>query len=317
MPFPEVVQQQPIVAQGDGPVIVNGSTPQTAPTTSQSFSSIMSAPAMSVSADTGNSLDRDDTTTESEEPQTPERKSKELADSKVIVLPLNDDIPQQRSNFAESEPGVGGTAARESVPCAEMSSEGSIYKATENEGVIPWFSSSSNSAGLRARPPPPLNLSPANTGTIDDSSLSTAEGRPVQISPLVAIPLLSPVAELQSPSPTSSRGHGSPRNEAKASVNANRNVQIANGKLNDSVNAIVTNGVSTFGHKLMPENPQLPMPLQAQNSSTGGSAYQPGEWQQATRKHRKGKSQGGSINVKDALSNGDTSAAIENERKGG
>lgn len=194
---------------------------------------------------------------------------------------------------------------------------------SSEKSTNPWHSGPN--ASIRAPPPPPLNLTLQNATAVE-SARSPVDGRVSQlISPTVAPPLLSPVAEMQTPSPTSSRGHGSPHNEAKAASQMNRNVAIANGKLNERVNAIISNGASAtaFGHRLMPDNPQptAPSPLAQQNVQTSANGNGAGEWQQATtKKHKKGKANP-SVTGKDAGSSPVAIVhhplAIETERKGG
>ncbi|KAF2154809.1 hypothetical protein K461DRAFT_102537 [Myriangium duriaei CBS 260.36] len=317
-PFPEVSQpkaRHPKL-QDEGPVIVNGSTSQAGPVIAHSAETANTTPAKKASQGRGQISEGSQDTTASTEPHTPERKSRIPSHKVTTASPANVE-PSRPVSISDEE--LRGTR----VSTTSQSSDVEKPAATvlnKPEGIAGhnlWHPGTNISANIRARPPPPLNLSPAKVGG-DESLPSPVESRATQISPLVAPPLLSPVAELQTPSPTSSRGHGSPHNEAKANANMNKNVQIANGKLNERVNAIMTNGSSSFGHRLMPENPQPSSSIQVQQSVSTGNTYQPGEWQQATRKNKKGKPQGVATSEKVGTSvSGEAPPGSENERKGG
>lgn len=158
----------------------------------------------------------------------------------------------------------------------------------------------------RAQIPARLNLSPSEPHQ-EDAPVSSSE-RMADVAPSIAHPILSPVAELRTPSPTSSKDHISPRAESHIKA-----VQAANAKLNEKTNSMVPNGATKS------EPPQSKFTLSETGESTSHTASgvhsQAGQWQQATRKgHKKGKSAG---NVKSPSSGGEPMPANELERKGG
>ncbi|KAG8627423.1 hypothetical protein KVT40_004906 [Elsinoe batatas] len=321
MPFPEVAKKQrkqPRPVE-DGPVIVNGSTPKSVqPGPAIVSSSAASTPVKTNGSTNGLGQDRSENQQPVSEPQTPERKSR----PPPAIVGSHRAIPTDGAavDVLNVEPSL---AVKRSPPSQEGSTPNG-HSHTNGLSTNAWQSNPGISPSVRARPPPPLNLSP--NAALDDSCPSPADTRSTQISPLVTAPLLSPVAELQTPSPTSSRGHNSPKKDGREKA---RSVQVANGRLNERVNSVMTNGSGNH-HGTALSYGQLPPPPKplgigetlAQKGSYPAQpaqqpAQQPPQWQQATRKHRKGKSQGSVKELGQRNGTGEVMPADESERKGG
>ncbi|PSK51689.1 hypothetical protein B9Z65_2956 [Elsinoe australis] len=320
-PFPEATaqqKQQPRVAS-EGPIIVNGSTPsviQTVPPVVSSSSTLAKKDASTK----GLGLEGNGGHHSVSEPQTPERRQRLAQANATLHGAMPADSRHPDAINTENIDTLKRLSHHEtSTPTGPSPSNGL--------GANAWHSSPGISPSVRARPPPPLNLSPNNHH--EEVGSSPAETRGTQVSPLVPGPLLSPVAELQTPSPTSSRGgHGSPGKDVREKV---RNVQLANGRLNERVNAVMANG---SGNLPPPPKPMDPNEIVSKGTHSGNgvlqhhpqrSGQQPGQqtgrqsdqWQQATRKHRKGKSQGGIKDLPSRTGTGEMMPADESERKGG
>ncbi|GAB7339787.1 hypothetical protein MBLNU457_6339t1 [Dothideomycetes sp. NU457] len=158
----------------------------------------------------------------------------------------------------------------------------------------------------RAQVPARLNPSPSESHQSD--APSTHIDRITDVAPTIAHPILSPVAELRTPSPTSSKDHISPKVESHI-----KTVQAANAKLNEKTNSFVANGATK--PEPSQSKPTISETGDSPNHIASGFNSQAGQWQQATRKgHKKGKSAG---NVKAPSSGGEPMPANELERKGG
>lgn len=183
-----------------------------------------------------------------------------------------------------------------------------------------YNASPSVSPANHGRPAPPrLNLAPNGTSMTSVSSTSTTGSEHIpDISPLTTAPLLSPVAELRTPSPTSSRGVDSPKGDLA------RTAQIANGKLaehEDKGRPVVAK--TPAKKEMLKENTckakAAPAPGTDGGKSYPGHAQQGKEWQPAPgrKTHKKNKSSVGRNGNGAPKSGGEPMPLNEADRKGG
>jgi len=277
LPFPNAIQES--LSTNNGPVIVNGSNPLVSQPVIVHSNPV--AKAQEDEAVHGLGFETSEQTTL---PQ-----SEPLENVTSTVVTSNQTLPlESRIGTAVDEPAHGPSPGDEASPSSVMRSSPRM------------------SPNGRAQIPARLNLSPSESHQQD--APFTHFDRFADVAPTIAHPILSPVAELRTPSPTSSKGHTSPKVESHIKA-----VQAANAKLNEKTNSIVANGAMKL------ESPQSKSTLSetgdSPNHIASGFNIQAGQWQQATRKgHKKGKSAG---NVKSLSSGGEPMPANELERKGG
>ncbi|KAJ9618307.1 hypothetical protein H2203_009224 [Taxawa tesnikishii (nom. ined.)] len=165
---------------------------------------------------------------------------------------------------------------------------------------------------------PRLNLSPNGDGMRAPSAVSVSEHL-IEVSPLNSAPLLSPVAELRTPSPTSSKGLESPKQQPQGLAKA---AQIANGKLAEDANTSrqgykvskARDGPTALNQSINPAG----MATHENSKPQALPSNQSNPWQQATRKgHKKSKSVAGAKNASGLKTGGEPIPAHEADRKGG
>lgn len=238
------------------------------------------------------------------------------------ILPFRSSITQQSNGFGR-EPVIVHTPSHSTLSTANAGNGPSVEQSRQapQNGLD---SPQRISPKLRAKPPR-LNLSP-NSEAMRDTPGQALE-QVADISPLVPPSILSPVAEMRTPSPTSSKWAGSPSSHMAGSV---KPVQIVNGT--HKTKPIFPNGVSKLDTQpLKPFNTQH-SEANARSAATATTTFtspsnesthnQPVDstnaWQQATRKgHKKSKSASGSKIVNGLKNGGEPMPANEADRKGG
>jgi len=221
-------------------------------------------------------------------------------------------IPQSQSQPLETltSPVVANGQAEDHLlasavvePTNGMASVGEVAHASSKQ-ISPRLSPNG-----RAKAPARLNLSPTDSNQ-QETPLAYFD-RFTDVAPMIAPPILSPVAELRTPSPTSSKGQISPKVESHI-----KTAQVANAKLNERANSIIANGAT----RLEPSQ-NKPLNSEAGNASNHTASVvnsQAGQWQQATRKgHKKGKSTSTVKASSSPKAGGEPMPANELERKGG
>lgn len=166
------------------------------------------------------------------------------------------------------------------------------------------------SPNLRARPPPPLNLSP--NGEAQRDSTRPSSEQVIDVSPLTSASVLSPVAEMRTPSPTSSKWASSP---VKNIADIVRSAQILNGSLNEA-RPIIAVGTAKPEPSLSRQSTEATGQFAA--PAMEASVEHGNAWQQATRKgHKKSKSTTGSRSLNGVKNGGEPMPVNEADRKGG
>ena len=304
-PFTEI--RKPSRASGDGPIIVNGSTAAVLPALQQTYPVIASSASLVEDAKVGLGLGacspRVVTTSTPEQNQA------------FIDTAKQGDMPTALPNGSHTAVNVPSETRMSHDATALTSSRSLAGEASPKA-----------SPSLRARAPPKLELSPKIETTRDPSVVSSSMLS--DDSSMVTAPLLSPVAELRTPSPTSSKGLGSPQRHVGGGLS--KTAQVTNGKLAENRNeatsvrssaeAVIANGTMNGSMKLhtdLHQQTQKQSLPPAMSDITNGTNLA-GQWQQATRKgHKKGKSQGSDKANGNVKTSGEPLPTNEADRKGG